>query len=121
MEGQIPVAVSNHLSRSLSALVRPTGSALYRFAKYSLRIALRVQQYLFVSDFPRSMEPEMKESHKRSRNPAYKKYRVTNWKEYENFLRNRGSLTLWISPSAIKTWKANFSNLGFNPHGDRGQ
>ena len=28
----------------------------------------------------RSMESKMKESHKRSRNPAYKtKYRVTNW------------------------------------------
>ena len=49
----------------------------------------------------------MKESHKRSRNPAYKKkYRVTNWKEYEKSLCNRGNLTLWISPSAIKAWKA---------------
>ena len=49
----------------------------------------------------------MKESHKRSRNPAYKKkYRVTNCKEYEKSLRNRGNLTLWISPSAIKAWKA---------------
>ena len=49
----------------------------------------------------------MKESHKRSRNPAYKtKYRVTNWPQYEQSLRNRGSLTLWISPSAIKSWKS---------------
>ena len=49
----------------------------------------------------------MKESHKRNRNPAYKKkYRVTNWSEYEKSLRNRGNLTLWISPSAIKSWKA---------------
>ena len=49
----------------------------------------------------------MKESHKRSRNPAYKtKYRVTNWPQYEQSLRNRGSLTLWISPSAIKAWKS---------------
>ena len=49
----------------------------------------------------------MKESRKRSRNPAYKKkYRVTTWSEYEKSLRNRGSLTLWISPSAIKAWKA---------------
>ena len=48
----------------------------------------------------------MKESHKRNRNPAYKKkYRVTNWKEYDKSLRNRGNLTLWISPSAIKAWK----------------
>ena len=49
----------------------------------------------------------MKEAHKRSRNPAYKtKYRVTNWPQYEQSLRNRGSLTLWISPSAIKSWKS---------------
>ena len=48
----------------------------------------------------------MKELHKRSRNPKYKKkYRVTNWKEYEQSLCNRGSLTLWISPSVIKSWK----------------
>ena len=48
----------------------------------------------------------MKELHKRSRNPKYKKkYRITNWKEYEQSLCNRGSLTLWISPSVIKSWK----------------
>ena len=48
----------------------------------------------------------MKELHKRSRNPKFKKkYKVTNWKEYEQFLCNRGSLTLWISPSVIKSWK----------------
>ena len=52
------------------------------------------------------MEDVMKELHKRSRNPKYKKkYRVTNWKEYEQSLCNRGSLTLWISPSVIKSWK----------------
>ena len=49
----------------------------------------------------------MKESHKRSRNPKYKpKYRVKNWKEYEQSLRNRGNLTLWLSPKAIKLWRA---------------
>ena len=49
----------------------------------------------------------MKESHKRSRNPKYKpKYRVKNWKEYEQSLRNRGNLTLWLSPKAIKSWKS---------------
>ena len=48
----------------------------------------------------------MKKRHKRSRNPKYqKKYKVTNWKEYEQSLCNRGSLTLWISPSVIKSWK----------------
>ena len=48
----------------------------------------------------------MKELHKRSRNPKYKKkYKVTNWKKYEQSLCNRGSLTLWISPPVIKSWK----------------
>ena len=53
----------------------------------------------------------MKELHKRSRNPKHKpKYRFTNWNQYESSLRNRGSLTLWISPSVIRTWKAQPSN-----------
>ena len=48
----------------------------------------------------------MKELHKRSRNPKFKKkYKVNNWNEYEQSLCNRGSLTLWISPSVIKSWK----------------
>ena len=52
------------------------------------------------------MDDVMKELHKRSRNPKYKKkYKVINWKEYEQSLCNRGSLTLWISPTVIKSWK----------------
>ena len=52
------------------------------------------------------MDGVMKELHQRSRNPKFKKkYKVTNWKEYEQSLCNRGSLTLWISPSVIKSWK----------------
>ena len=44
----------------------------------------------------------MKELHKRSRHPKFKKkYKVTNWKEYEQSLFNRGALTLWISPSVL--------------------
>jgi len=47
----------------------------------------------------------MKEAHKRNRNPKYKKkYRVTNWPEYDRALRNRGDITLWLSHSAIKAW-----------------
>ena len=54
----------------------------------------------------------MKELHKRSRNPKYKKkYKVTNWKEYEQSLCNRGSLTLWISPSVIKSWKPHTTKI----------
>ena len=37
----------------------------------------------------------MKELHKRSRNPKYKKkYKVTNWKEYEQGLKRVGKLEL---------------------------
>jgi hypothetical protein len=37
--------------------------------------------------------------------PKYKtKYRVTNWAEYDQALVERGDITLWITPSAIKGW-----------------
>ena len=34
------------------------------------------------------------------------RFTVTNWSEYENGLRQRGSLPLWITPEAIAKWKA---------------
>jgi hypothetical protein len=34
------------------------------------------------------------------------RYRVTNWREYDAALRNRGSLTIWFTPDAIAGWKA---------------
>ncbi len=33
------------------------------------------------------------------------KFRITNWREYEAGLRNRGSLTVWFSNEAIAAWK----------------
>ncbi len=43
---------------------------------------------------------------KRSKvHPTYKtKYRVTNWPEYDRALVRRGDLTIWFTPSAIRTW-----------------
>jgi hypothetical protein len=35
---------------------------------------------------------------------AKKRYRVTNWAEYNDSLRNRGDLTVWIKANAQKTW-----------------
>jgi len=32
--------------------------------------------------------------------------RVTNWSEYEAGLRQRGSLTMWITEAAIDAWNA---------------
>jgi hypothetical protein len=48
----------------------------------------------------------MTEPHKRAkRHPKYKTaYRVTNWREYDQSLRNRGDITLWISQDAIDAW-----------------
>ena len=34
------------------------------------------------------------------------KYRITNWKEYNQSLINRGSLTLWISDNVDRNWYA---------------
>ncbi|MBP2444296.1 IS5 family transposase [Rhizobium leguminosarum] len=34
------------------------------------------------------------------------KFRVTNWREYEAGLRQRGSLTLWVTPEALIGWRA---------------
>ena len=50
----------------------------------------------------------MTEPHKRPyRHPQYKTaYRVKNWHEYEQSLRDRGDITLWISPDAISAWRA---------------
>jgi hypothetical protein len=48
----------------------------------------------------------MTEPHKRAnRPPKYKTaYRVKNWCEYDQSLRDRGDLTLWISQDAIDAW-----------------
>jgi len=32
------------------------------------------------------------------------RYRVENWREYEDALRDRGSLTVWVTPEAIAAW-----------------
>jgi Transposase DDE domain len=42
------------------------------------------------------------------------RYRVKNWREYDQALQNRGSLTLWVTPEAIAAWQA-------PPTGQRGR
>ena len=34
------------------------------------------------------------------------KFQVANWREYEAGLRRRGSLTLWLTPEALSSWRA---------------
>ena len=48
----------------------------------------------------------MSEAHKRAyRHPKYKtSYRVKNWSEYEQSLRNCGDITVWLSRDAIEAW-----------------
>jgi len=47
----------------------------------------------------------MSEPHKRKRHPKYKtSYRVLNWPGYEKSLRDRGDVTVWMSPEAIEAW-----------------
>ncbi|MFT4543477.1 MAG: hypothetical protein ACI841_004628 [Planctomycetota bacterium] len=37
--------------------------------------------------------------------PTYKtRYRVTDWAEYDKSLVQRGDITLWVTPAAIKAW-----------------
>ena len=50
----------------------------------------------------------MTEPHKRAnRHPKYKTaYRVKNWPEYDQALRDRGDITLWLSQEAIDVWIA---------------
>ncbi|EDP59862.1 transposase [Vibrio sp. AND4] len=33
------------------------------------------------------------------------RYKITNWKQYNKALINRGSLTFWIDEEAIHKWK----------------
>ena len=46
--------------------------------------------------------------HKRAnRHPKYKTaYRVKNWPEYDQALRDRSDITLWLSQEAIEAWTA---------------
>src|SRR3954451_18970316 len=32
------------------------------------------------------------------------RYRVRNWREYDQALQQRGSLTVWVTPEAITAW-----------------
>src|SRR3954466_4459143 len=42
----------------------------------------------------------------RRRHIPEQKRRVTNWREYDESLRRRGSLTVWFSDEAVEAWKA---------------
>ena len=45
-----------------------------------------------------------KMTHKKRRSYAKARYKVINWKEYNEALRRRGDLRIWISEAAIEHW-----------------
>ncbi|MFT4543072.1 MAG: hypothetical protein ACI835_005541 [Planctomycetota bacterium] len=48
--------------------------------------------------------------------PSYKtRYGVTNWAEYDQSLVQRGDITLWITPAAIKAWTPKSSGQRGSP------
>ena len=52
----------------------------------------------------------MTQPHQRNRHPKYrKKYKVQNWRSYEQSLVNRGDLTLWLSEDVIESWNSDRS------------
>jgi len=43
------------------------------------------------------------------------KYKISNWKQYNQALINRGSITFWVDDTAIQTWHCK------EHHGKRGR
>ena len=53
----------------------------------------------------------------RRRHIPRQRYRVTNWAEYDAALRQRGSLTVWLTDAAIAAWRAEpRTTRGGQPH-----
>jgi len=49
--------------------------------------------------------PHKHNADRRHRIPK-RRYKVTNWRDYEAGLRQRGSLTIWFSEEAVAAWQA---------------
>ena len=45
-----------------------------------------------------------KHNEKRRHKIQKSRYKVTNWKEYNDSLRNRGDITVWFTEAALKDW-----------------
>ena len=56
---------------------------------------------------PKCRDEGMPHKHNQDRRHKFDKarYQVKNWPEYDQALKNRGSLTIWITPEAIKGWR----------------
>jgi hypothetical protein len=53
-----------------------------------------------------------KESAPKTEEKKKTRYRVKNWREYNQALMNRGSLTVWISDDIDETWAAEYRHKG---------
>ena len=52
----------------------------------------------------------MTKPHHRNRPPKYrKKYKIHNWRSYEQSLIKRGDLTLWLSEDVLESWNSDLS------------
>ena len=52
---------------------------------------------------PRARMPYKHNEPRRHRIPKAK-YKVSNWREYDEALQQRGSLTVWVTPEALEAW-----------------
>lgn len=46
-----------------------------------------------------------KQEEKQNKKGKKKKYKVRNWREYNQMLVNRGNIELWVSEEALKAWE----------------
>jgi Transposase DDE domain len=44
------------------------------------------------------------------------RYRVSNWREYDQALQERGSLTVWFTPEAMAAWHPPPTGRRGRPH-----
>ena len=56
-----------------------------------------------VTPLPRAFMPYKHNEPRRHKIPKAK-YKVSNWREYDQALRQRGSLTVWVTPEALEAW-----------------
>src|SRR5690349_25177855 len=43
------------------------------------------------------------------------RYKVSNWREYDEALQQRGSLTVWVTPEALEAWAPEKTGCGGRP------
>jgi len=53
---------------------------------------------------PRCRELRCQHNEPRRHKIPRDKYKVSNWREYDQALQQRGSLTVWVTPEALEAW-----------------